>query len=314
MDVWVLGRIGYDLYAREPGRPLGEVRTFSRHLGGSSANIAVGLARLGLAAGIISAIGDDALAPYLLDFLREEGVETRFVKRVSGYQTSLCLTEVRPPDHFHQVFYRARPADSQITAGPEELKAVRSAKMFITNGTNLAAPPAREAARAALEAARQGGAQTVLDIDYRASSWSGPAEAGKMARETLRWVDVVLGNEEELALLTGRENGPEQVLAVLHAGPKILVRKLGARGVEARTAETRHFAESSSREVVCAIGGGDGFAAGFLYALYRGMDLPRALAYGNAAAAVVVSRVSCSDAMPRLSEIEAQLQGSTAAR
>ena len=135
-----------------------------------------------------------------------------------------------------------------------------------------------------------------------------------MARETLRWVDVVLGNEEELASLTGSENRPEQVQAVLHAGPKILVRKLGARGVEAHTAETRHFAESSSREVVCAIGGGDGFAAGFLYALYRGMDLPRALAYGNAAAAVVVSRVSCSDAMPRLSEIEAQLQGSAAAR
>src|SRR5574341_2032682 len=111
MDVWVLGRVGYDLYAVERNRPLSDVERFSRHAGGSSANIAVGLARLGLSVGLISAVGDDLLADYLLRFLGEEGVDGRFVRRVAGFGTSLCLTEVSPPDRFPQVFYRRQPAD-----------------------------------------------------------------------------------------------------------------------------------------------------------------------------------------------------------
>src|SRR5947209_4023938 len=81
-DVCVLGRIGYDLYAVEQNRALAEVEHFSRHLGGSSANIAVGLARLGLRVAIISCVGKDLLADYLLDFLNREGINTTDRKSV----------------------------------------------------------------------------------------------------------------------------------------------------------------------------------------------------------------------------------------
>ena len=100
MDVCILGRIGYDLYAVEHNRPLSEVRHFERQLGGSSANMAVGLARLGLKVGLISCIGKDLLADYLIGFLQQEGVDTKFVCLVEGFDTSLCLTEVSPPESF----------------------------------------------------------------------------------------------------------------------------------------------------------------------------------------------------------------------
>ena len=218
MDVCVLGRIGYDLYALEHGRPLGEVERFSRHLGGSSANIAVGLARLGHDVGIISSLGADALADYLLAFLKTEKVDTRFVRLVPGYNTSLCLTEVSPPDRFPQVFYRREPADTRVEVGPPELDAVRSARLFVTNGTSLAASPSREATLAALRTAREARARTVLDVDYRASSWRSPAAAGEQARRALPFVDVVLGNEDEITLLTGEADPHRQVAAVLDAG------------------------------------------------------------------------------------------------
>jgi 5-dehydro-2-deoxygluconokinase len=309
VDIWILGRIGYDLYALEHNRALSEVEHFERDLGGSSANMAVGLARLGLKVGIISAVGDDLLADYLIGRLDSEGVDNRNVSRVSGFNTSLCLTEVWPPSRFNQVFYRAKPADSQIVLTDAAADDVRQAKMFVTNGTNLAAAPARDAALSALKAAHQAGVTTVLDVDYRSNSWRSPHEAGQEAHRALPWVDVVLANEEELVLLTGSQDSQQQVASVLAAGPKILVEKLGARGVAAHTTAGKHFAPSRSENVLCAVGGGDGFASGFLYALYRGYELPRALAYGNAAAAVVVSRVTCSGAMPRLPEIEARLHG-----
>jgi len=307
LDVCILGRIGYDLYAVEPGRPLAEVEHFSRHLGGSSANVAVGLARLGKRVAIISSVGDDALADYLIGFLVKEGVDARRVTRVAGYGTSLCLTEVSPPDRFPQVFYRYQPADSQVQAGEVELGLVSAARMFVTNGTSLCASPSRESTARALETARAARVRTVLDIDYRPSSWRGPEEAGRAARAVLPWVDVVIGNEEETALLTGTRDPRDQVRAVLEAGVGLLVRKLGAAGVEAFTREGAALAPPIAVPVASTIGAGDGFASGFLAALLEERPLDDCLRRGNAAAAVVVSRVSCSDAMPYPNEVEAML-------
>src|SRR6266571_5116470 len=88
MDASVLGRVGYDLYAEDQHVPLKDVRRFSRYLGGSSANMAVGLSRLGLSVGIISCVGDDQLGSYLIEYLQKEGVDTRFLRLKEGYLSS----------------------------------------------------------------------------------------------------------------------------------------------------------------------------------------------------------------------------------
>ena len=145
MEIVVLGRIGYDLYSEEPHVPLPQARRFSRYLGGSSANMAVGLSRLGADVGIISCLGADSLSRFLLDFLQKEKVDTSRVQTREGYLPSLCLTEVSPPDRFPQVFYRHDAVDTMIQPTAEDLDYVASARMFITNGTSLCASPSREA-------------------------------------------------------------------------------------------------------------------------------------------------------------------------
>src|SRR5437764_6220723 len=116
MDIAVLGRIGYDLYSEEPHVRLPQVRRFSRYLGGSSANMAVGLARLGAKVGILASLGNDSLSEYLIQFLKSEKVDTGHVQTAPGYLPSLCLTEVSPPDRFPQVFYRRDPVDTRLDA------------------------------------------------------------------------------------------------------------------------------------------------------------------------------------------------------
>jgi 5-dehydro-2-deoxygluconokinase len=306
-DVCVLGRIGYDLYALDRGRPLAEVENFTRRLGGSSANIAVGLARLGKSVAMISCVGDNALAEYLLSFLEKEGVGTEHVRRVPGHSTSLCLTEVSPPSSFRQVFYRDRPADALVDVGEAELALVRAARLFVTNGTSLCASPSREATTRALAAAREAGVGTAFDVDYRASSWPAPEAAGTAARTVFPLVDAVIGNEEECALVTGAAAAADQVRGLLGTGVRLLVRKRGDAGVEAFTAEESASAAPIPVDVGSTIGAGDGFAAGFLAARLEGRPLRECLRRGNAAAAVVVSRVSCSDAMPYLHELEQML-------
>jgi 5-dehydro-2-deoxygluconokinase len=306
-DVCVLGRIGYDLYAVEQNRPLAEVEHFFRRLGGSSANMAVGLARLGLRVALISCVGKDLLADYLLDFLKQEGINTTCVRLLQGYNTSLCLSEVSPPDRFPQVFYRSSPADLQVVLGTAERDLIQQANMFVTNGTSLASSPARESTVEALKTARAAGLRIIFDVDYRSSSWTSPREAGRVARGVFPWADVVLGNEDELNLLTDTNDTQGQVAAVLDAGAKLVIRKLGSKGVQAHTRNESYSALPYPMPVTCAIGGGDGFATGFLYAFYKDEPLQECLRYGNAAAAVVVSRVSCADSMPRLEELEGLL-------
>jgi len=313
MDITILGRIGYDLYSEEPHVPLPQVRRFSRYLGGSSANMAVGLARLGAKVGIVSCLGNDSLSQFLLSFLQAEGVDTSHVQAADGFLPSLCLTEVAPPDRFPQVFYRKDPADTRLDITQKDLNYVASGRMFVTNGTSLCASPSRESTYRALERARQAGCRVVLDVDYRSMSWTSPENAGLAVRLALPFVDVLIGNELELTLVADSKSLDEAIGQLRQSVP-MLVSKLGDKGTRVWTAGGSVFLEPYSVEVVSTIGAGDGFASGFLYGLLKDLPVTECLHYGNAAAAVVVSRLSCSEAMPTLAEVEQMIREQRAVR
>jgi 5-dehydro-2-deoxygluconokinase len=304
MDVSILGRIGYDLYAEEHGLDLKDVPRFSRYLGGSSANMAVGLSRLGLRAGIISCLGTDALSRYLLEYLEEEGVDVSRVATRPGYLPSLCLTEVSPPDRFPQVFYRVDPADAQVEVGPSERGLILGTRLFVTNGTSLCASPSREATFRAMEWGREAGVRVAFDVDFRAMSWRSPEEAGLYARLALPLIDILIGNPEELQLVAGRRDLNEAAGRLRELGAPMLVAKLGDRGVRVYEGSRGWYLPPYPVAVLSTIGAGDGFASGFLYGLVSGRSLPESLKLGNAAAAIVVGRLMCSEAMPTLDEVE----------
>jgi len=306
-DVVVLGRAGYDLCSEEPHVPLHQARRFSRYLGGSSANMAVGLSRLGANVGMISCLGTEALSQFLIDFLNAERVDTSHVQRREGALPSLALTEVSPPDHFPQVFYRQNAADTMLEATEADYRYAASGRMFVTNGTSLCAPPSRESTYVALERAHLSGVRTVFDVDFRAMSWPGATEAGVAVRLALPFVDVLIGNQPELMLAAGASTLEDAVTKLSDRIP-ILVSKLGDQGTRVYTGGEEVFLAPYRVEVCTTIGAGDGFASGFLYGLLNDLAIEECLHYGNAAAAIVVSRLSCSEAMPTLAEVRELIQ------
>jgi 5-dehydro-2-deoxygluconokinase len=308
MDVVILGRIGYDLYSEEPHVPLPQVRRFSRYLGGSSANMAVGLSRLGASAGIVSCLGDDSLSRFLIDFLKAEKVETSHVHTAPGFLPSLSLTEVSPPSQFPQVFYRHHAVDTMLDISAADLDYVSSARMFVTNGTSLCASPSRESAYLALERAKNAGCRVVFDVDFRSMSWRRQEEAGLAVRLALPFVDVLIGNQLELKLVAGVDTLDQATAKLRKTGVPMLVSKLGEQGTRVWTGEDSIFLPPYSVDVVTTIGAGDGFASGFLYAMLKGLPVAECLHYGNAAAAIVVSRLSCSEAMPVITEVEEMIR------
>jgi 5-dehydro-2-deoxygluconokinase len=159
-----------------------------------------------------------------------------------------------------------------------------------------------------LERARNAGCRLVLDVDYRSMSWRKPEEAGLAVRLALPFVDVLIGNQLELKLVAGVDGLDEATAKLQAARVPVLVSKLGELGTRVLTGSESVYLPPYSVEVCTTIGAGDGFASGFLYAMLNGLPVAECLHYGNAAAAIVVSRLSCSEAMPLLSEVEEMMR------
>ena len=303
----VLGRIGYDLYSEERHVPLHRVRRFRCGLGGSSANIVVGLARLGCKVRIVAATSDDAIGKFLLSVLADEQVDTSLVQFIQGHNTSLCLTEVSPPHSFEQVFYRANPVDACLSWNDAIGRSLGGCSFFVTNGTSLCAQPSRETTLRALRLAKESGATTVFDVDYRASSWNSPAEAGAAARAAWPWIDVLIANAEEIRLLAAPRPSAASEFAIaaeaITSGVKLVIWKQGEEGATAVARDRQVHVPAFAVTVTSTIGAGDGFAAGFVFAQAEGKPLEESLLYGNACAACVVQQVGCSEAMPTLPEL-----------
>ncbi len=299
IEAAVLGRVGADLYPNELETPLRGQRTFTRFVGGFAGNVATGLARLGVATAIVSRVGDEGHGEFVRDFLEGEGVDCRFLAVDAEWPTPLTFCEVWPPDRFPLVFYR-KPTAPDWRLAPEDFDAdeLASVPLLYGTGTALAKSPSRETTLAAL-AAHEG--IIVFDLDWRPMLWESPGAYPGVALEAVALADVVVGNEEEVEAAAG---GVERILA---AGVPVVIVKRGAEGATVFAEGRRTEVAGVPVEVVNGLGAGDAFAAALGHALLRGLGPEEGAHRGNAAGAIVASRLACSEAMPTLAELEAAL-------
>lgn len=304
-DVITMGRVSVDLYPEQIGVPLAEVRTFAKSLGGSPTNVAVGAARLGHSAAVITKVGADGFGPYIRDALTKFGVDAAFVGTHPTLRTPLVFCEIYPPDHFPLLFYREPQApDMTIAKDDLPLDAIRDAAVFWTTGTGLSAEPSRTATLEAMEAAK---GVVVHDLDHRPALWASAADARHWAGEAIRRARVIIGNRDEVEMATGTSEPGYAAAALLTAGPELVIVKRGMEGASAFTANRRVHVSGQRVEVVCGLGAGDAFGGAVVHGVLAGWEIDRTLAFANAAGAIVASRLACADAMPTADEVEALL-------
>ena len=299
IDVAVLGRVGIDLYPNQLRTPLREVRTYTRFVGGFAGNVATGLARLGLTPAIVSRVGPDPHGEFVRDFLSGESVDVRFLAVDERLMTPPTFCEVWPPDRFPITFYRYPTApDWQLAPEDFDRAEVAAAPFLLATGTGLAQSPSRETTLAALADHQR---TTIFDLDWRPALWERADEYGELARTAVGYADIVIGNEEEVEAAAG---DPQ---ALLEHGVRTLVLKRGERGAllfhEGREVDV----PGHPVDVVNGLGAGDAFVAAFVQGLHSALPLEEAVRRGSVAGAIVASQLACSEAMPRLGELEAEL-------
>ncbi|WP_425093398.1 5-dehydro-2-deoxygluconokinase [Tropicimonas sp. S265A] len=304
----VFGRAGMDLFPDPPGTRTREAAQMSCDLGGSSANIAAGLCKFGARAALITSVSDDAVGWFCLTRLHHYGVETTYVRRISGeYRTSLAVYESRVEDH-QSVIYRNGAADFQVTR--EDVDAVPLADFgaFITAGTVFAADPSRDAAFHAFDKAHAAGLPVLFDIDYRPYSWPSAEVAADVLSRAGDASDMIVGNDEEFGFMAGdMAKGLQKAQDLASEADRLIVYKMGEKG--AITFYRGQEIKTGIYEVTALkpTGAGDSFMAGLLSGLASGLDLRDAVLRGSACAAIVVARPGCAPAMPTEDQLKAFL-------
>ncbi|MGH2736899.1 MAG: 5-dehydro-2-deoxygluconokinase [Actinomycetota bacterium] len=308
-DVLTMGRVSVDLYPEQSRVPLAEVKSFAKSLGGSPTNVAVGAARYGRRAAVITKVGDDGFGTYVRRALGEFGVDTGFVGTDPKLRTPLVFCEIWPPDSFPLLFYREPKApDMNVAADELDLDAIRAARIFWTTGTGLSDEPSRSATLAALEA-RAGRAITVHDLDYRAMFWASRAEAREQQLWALSHATVAVGNLEEVAVAVG-EGAPEELAErLLGLGVGLAVVKLGPAGVLVAWDEGMERVPPVPIDIVCGLGAGDAFGAALCHGLLEGWDVVTTIRFANGAGAYVAGQLACADAMPDEEQVHALMAG-----
>ncbi len=299
LDVICVGRAAVDLYAEQVGVPLEEVRSFAKYLGGSPANVAVGVSRLGLRSAMLTRVGDEPLGRFVTQALEGYGVDTSRVVRDGQRKTALVILGIEPPERFPILFYRDGCADIELSAKDVEPRWIATSRAVVLSGTALSRNPSREATHAVLEAARAAGRTTVLDLDWRPFLWpEGPADARAQYLAVAARCDVVVGTEEEAEAA----GGVERLRDVCRG---VLIVKRGPRGCTVFAAgQPAVDVPGFEIQILNVLGAGDAFLAGFLRGHLSDWELRRSARLANAVGAIVVTRHGCAPAMPTFEEVE----------
>lgn len=321
LDVITIGRASVDLYGSQVGGRLEDMRGFAKYIGGSPTNMAAGTARLGLRSALITRVGDEHMGRFIREELVREGVDVRGVRTDPERLTALVLLGIRDREQFPLIFYRENCADMALDEGDIDPDFIVEAGCITVTGTHLSNPRTEAAVLKALRLARENGARTALDIDYRPNLWG---LAGHDAGESrfiessavtaklqshLHLFDLIVGTEEEFHIAGGSTDTLAALRAVRAVSAATLVCKRGPMGAVAFEAEIPADLDQGISgpgfpiEVFNVLGAGDGFMSGLLRGWLRDEGWERALTYANACGALAVSRHGCTPSYPSWEEL-----------
>jgi len=321
-DVLCLGRLAVDFYAQQIGARLEDATSFSKYLGGSSANTAFGCARLGLRAGMISRIGDDALGHFLVETLQKEGCDTSHVSVDPRRLTAAVVLGIKDRDTFPLIFLRENCADMAIEDADVDEAFIAQSKALLITGTHFSTEYIDGISQRALDRARANDVRTILDIDYRPVLWGltkrGDGEIRYVRSDTvtahlqriLHKIDLAIGTIEEFNIAGGHGDIIASLQAVRRISDATLVVKRGPMGCAVidgaipRTLDDAFNGKGVTVEVLNVLGAGDAFNGGFLSGWLKGEDYDACARYANACGALVVSRHGCAPAMPTRVELD----------
>ncbi|MFZ5924165.1 MAG: carbohydrate kinase family protein [Bacillota bacterium] len=273
-----------------------EIGHYSKLPGGSAANVAVGLSRLGVKTAFLGAVGGDQEGVFLLNEFAKEGVDVSGVRVACDVPTGLVISLADETGERTMLSFRG--AGTEFRLEDTDLERVLRGKVLHVSGYCFIRDPQRGASLALVRACKEKGVRVSFDPGPQVSR-----VAPVVLDEVLQCTTIFLPNRLEAFELTGKSEPEEAARAALGLGPKLTCIKLGGAGcVIAEPSRCLRIAGFSVR-VVDSTGAGDAFDAGFLYAFLRGWGLEEMGRFANAVGALSTAQTGARASLPRLNEV-----------
>ena len=346
---WDVVSLGEVMLRLDPGEGrIHTTRTFSVWEGGGEYNVCRGARRcFDLRASVVTALADNPVGRLVEDFILQGGVDTSHIRWAAydgigrNVRNGLNFTErgfgVRGArgcsDRGHTAVAQLKPGDIDWDA----LFGKEGVRWFHTGGIFAAlSETTPEVAIEALKAAKKHGTMTSYDLNYRPSLWKGiggQARAREVNKEIAKYVDVMIGNEEDFTASLGLEvpgvdanltalpiDGFKRMIGeAVKAYPNFKVVATTLRSVKTATVNDwgaicwaeGQFHEATHRpglEILDRVGGGDSFASGLIYGLMVKGDAAQAVNYGAAHGALAMTTPG-DTSMATLAEVEKLVGG-----
>ncbi|BAI75141.1 fructokinase (plasmid) [Azospirillum sp. B510] len=260
-DVLCLGEVLIDFMPAGPARP-GVIGAFDPAPGGAPANVAVGLARLGVRSAFMGRTAADGFGRFLAHALTNAGVDVSHLRRVSNTKTPVAFVSLDEEGEREFLFY-GEPMAGFSTADLD-LDAVAAARLLHSGSIGLIDPAAREASLLAVETARRQGRLVSFDANLRLALWPDRALAERLIRQGIATAGIVKLSDEELEFLTGGADPDSAGRTLWHDGLRLLVVTHGRNGCTFVTADASGHVPGLAATTIDTTGAGDAFVAALL--------------------------------------------------
>ena len=279
----------------------GTVQRMHQHTGGSAANTAITLAKLGSEPILLTHTGKDIWAQQVLPVLQQAGVGVDHIQQVEGDQTGLTFLVVSEDAERTMFTYRGANRNLQ----PDEI----SESLFDgVDGLHISSyacltKPQSDAVNKAVEIARQRDVTISLDVGVEPAS-----QAGDLLRNLLPSLSLMILGEPEAMTITDTSSLSEAITALLTAGVQRFALKLGKHGCRLISKHEDMTIPGFTVEAIDTTGAGDAFCAGMLHGITHQWSLAMSATFANALGALVTTRWGAGEELPSLKEVSAFLK------
>jgi sugar/nucleoside kinase (ribokinase family) len=307
-----LGEALIDMFNLKKGQPLINATRFKAVPGGAPANVAIGLAKLGIKCAFIGRLGKDDFGFKLERVLSENGVDTTHILFDENTRTGLAFVSMIDENTQDFLFYRNPSADMMLSISDLDKAFLSRVSILHFGSLSLGAQRSREATYAAVAQVKKSGGMISFDVNYRRFLWPDKEKAIELFCEAIRMSDIVKVNEIEVRLISGEED--------VQMGARELARRFDAQffltlGPEGSWfVSKRGFVHMPAFRVktLDSTGCGDGFMAGLIASIvreginFRSINLEKikgALRFANAVGALVSTKLGVIPAMPTYARV-----------
>lgn len=309
-NVCCIGELIIDMFCTDVDVTLKDGVNFKRMAGGAPANVAAAIAKLGGSASFVGKVGRDSFGDFLVEKLNQYDVDTTMISRDDALPTTIAFVSLTADGE--RDFQFNRGADQNLTmADLSEEKTLASKIIHFGSATALLQGELQKTYLNWMEKAKESGIFVSFDPNFRQDLWKeNKAEFVYLSKLAISKADFVKVSDEELAIITGKQDVAEGVQELHRLGAKIVAVTLGKAGSLISNADNQEIVPSMEVKSIDATGAGDAFIGAVLYQLAnQDIDtsdfakLKEVVRFANKVGAVVCTRIGSLTALPTIDEV-----------